>query len=77
MSFLQKRLCSRLYESVCVFSWPHTHTTKQIQRIRSAAERLSFSPAATVTRTTCDNRVIVGRQMAERPLDSPIVGGMK
>lgn len=63
---------------VCVFSWPHTRTTKQIQRIRSAAERLSFSPAAAVVaRTTCDNRVIVGRQMAERPLDSPIVGGMK
>lgn len=60
---------------VCVFSWPHTRTTKQIRGIRSAAERWSFSPAA--ARTTCDNRVIVGRQMVERPLDSPIVGGMK
>lgn len=77
MSFIQKRLCSRLYESVCVFLATHTHTTKQMQRIRSAAERRSFSHAAAVTRTTCDNRVIVGRQMAARPLDSPIVGGMK
>lgn len=73
MSFTLKRLCSRLYQSVCFLG--RTHATQQTQRLRSAAERLSSSPAA--ARATCDNRVIVGGQILDCPLDSSIVGGLK
>lgn len=59
--------------SKCVFSWSHTHNhthmTKQIRRVKSAAEWMIFIPAA-ATPAARDNRVNVGRTMLDCPLVS-------